>query len=276
MSTIVIADCGSTSVDWAVLNQGSVTYYHSPGFNASQATPEQIRHCLDNLPFDLADAQEIKFYGAGCRPGQSSDTVKRILQLISPKATITVNSDLYLAIDATAPCSEAIVAILGTGANSCRVADGKVMRSVRSAGYILGDHGSGAALGRELLGLYVTGQLSAPLSHALEKECSANPDIIIEKIYHEPRANTYLGSFAPFILRHISSEEIHAIVASQMHRFVETNIKPLLSDSTVECNFVGSIAEIFRPQLLEAINGIAPVANITSDPLSLLVNRIIS
>lgn len=271
METIVIADCGSTSVDWAVLTGDKVSRLSTEGFNASALSADEVERMLQPAAADIAHADVIRFYGAGCREGEPSLRVERALRRMTHAASVTVRSDIYASIDATAPDGEAIVSILGTGSNSCRVADGRIAESIRSAGFILGDDGSGAAMGRELMGEYIGGRLPADLTARLEADYGITPDEVIYRVYRRPRANAFLGSFAPFLAANATDEAIDRIISGQMRRFVDHNIARLTGHETLPCHFTGSVAVYFEPQLRKAMEGVAAVGKIIKSPLEEIV-----
>ncbi len=273
---IIIADCGSTSADWAVISDMKVDRFRTEGFNASATGTEDIARHLAPAATHLKDAAEIRFYGAGCLPGVATERVIHALNSLTDCTDITVGSDIEAAIQAVAPHGEAIVSILGTGSNSCRTSDGKVINRIRSAGYILGDWGSGAALGRELMGEYMAGRIPTHLRNLLESNYSITPDSVIEHTYRGERPNAWLGSFAPFMAENIADPFIAAIVNSQMERFVSYNIIPLIGKKPVTCHFVGSIAAGFGPQLRHAMKNVGEVGNVIASPLDAIVKRIVT
>lgn len=271
---IIIADCGGTSADWAMIRGEKIDRFRSEGFNASAVTGDEIISRLAPVTERLSGADEIRFYGAGCRPGAPTEAVKSALHHLTGCIDITVGSDLEAAIQAVAPEGEAIVSILGTGSNSCRTSDGTVINRVRSAGYILGDWGSGAAMGRELMGEYIAGRIPPQTCIILENRYGLTPDLVIEHTYRGERPNAWLGSFAPFLAENITDPFIRAIVSRQMQRFVNYNIIPLIGNEPVTCHFVGSIASNFGQPLRRAMKNVGEVGDIIASPLDAIVRRI--
>ena len=221
---ILIADSGSTKCTWILDSPGETRRICTIGINAIQHTREQIRSVLEQLPA-LGGVESVYFYGAGCGPAlpEASEKLRSELGSKFPKADVHVESDLQAAALALYGRGEGIACILGTGANSCHCRRGEILQNVPPLGYVLGDEGSGAVLGEE----------------------------IIRRVYREPYANRFLASFAPFILAHTDRPEIRGMVAASFRDFARRNLSRYPAGLPV--SFVGGIAGHFAQLLRETL-----------------------
>ena len=149
---VLIADSGSTKCTWITGDGTRTTQLRTRGINAVQHSAEQIREALGELPPHHGVAA-VRFYGAGCGETfpEASEKLRRELEAHFGTADITVESDLLGAARALWGRGEGIACILGTGSNSCLCRDGEIVCNIPPLGYVLGDEGSGAVLGRNLL-----------------------------------------------------------------------------------------------------------------------------
>lgn len=256
---ILIADCGSTKIDWCVLNGTKVDkQVFTMGINAVMLTEEEIRQRLaDELMPELdataADITEVYFYGAGCISAEVCGNVARAIKANIPTATtIEVYTDLLAAARALCGREPGIACIMGTGSNSC-LYDGKgIASNVSPLGFILGDEGSGAVLGKLFLGDVLKKQLPAELCAAFLDEYNLDLLGIIRRVYKEPLPNRFLASVTPFLSKNIAVPQIHDLVLNAFRAFFRRNIHQYTDYAKHPVNFIGSIAYYFRPVLEEA------------------------
>lgn len=257
---VLIADSGSTKTEWACFDTGMISEVRTEvtiGLNPLYCTEEEIAAVAESLDF-AADA--VYFYGSGCTP-ELSAIVRKALSRIYPAAVIEVASDVVGAARALfGHEGRGIACIIGTGSIAARVE----MRSAsivpyRSMGYILGDEGSGSALGKRLLSDYCKRAMPEELGKALE---AWHPELsaarIIENVYRSPRPNRYMASFAPFIGLHLDHPYCRRIVDCGFRDFFRRNVELILKDApdaetgrglreNIGC--VGSVAYYLKPQL---------------------------
>lgn len=256
---ILIADCGSTKIDWCVLNNGKTEkQVFTVGMNAVMLTEEEMRGRFDNeLMPQLGEFAEkissVYFYGAGCISAEVCGNVARALRAVIPTAeTVEVYTDLLAAARALCGHNPGIACILGTGSNSC-LYDGKsVVENVSPLGYILGDEGSGAVLGRLFLGDVLKKQLPAELCARFLDEYDLDLLTIIRRVYKEPQANRFLASVLPFISANISVPELHKLVLDAFRAFFRRNIRQYTEFRLHPVCFIGSVAYYFADVLREA------------------------
>lgn len=247
---ILIADSGSTKTDWAL----TPSIVNTQGLNPIHQSRDTILQILRSelLPqIDVNDVNEIYFYGSGVRP-ELEPVMEHLLREVFPKAeTIEAHSDMLGAARAVCGRNEGISSILGTGANSCLYDGKKIVDNTPALGYILGDEGSGAVLGRRFLNALYKGFLSKEIKDSFEEETDLTMAVVIERVYRQPLANRFLASLSEFIHRHLDDEAVHQLVVGNFDDFFQKNIVPY-NRRDLPVSFVGSIAWYYRPQLQES------------------------
>ena len=221
------------------------------GLNPFHVSDNEIRGVLshDLLP-QLGDVKvdAVYFYGSGVRP-EVEGRVEGLLRESFPDAqTVQAHSDLLGACRALCGDKAGIACILGTGANSCVYDGTQVVHNTPALGYILGDEGSGAVLGKHLLHDLYTGVLPHNLRITFEKEMGLELSEIINKVYREPQANRFLASLSEFIHRHLDEEGIRQLVYNTFSDFVNYHISRY-GRRDLPLSFVGSIAYYYQEQL---------------------------
>jgi N-acetylglucosamine kinase-like BadF-type ATPase len=196
----------------------------------------------------------IHFYGAGCTP-EKAILLKGILLTFFPQAEISVESDLLGAARSLCGKEKGIACILGTGSNSCEYDGEKIVSNVSPLGYILGDEGSGAVLGKRLVGDCLKRQLPEAICQAFLKETRLSPAEIIDKVYRQPQANRFLASLTPFLSAHRETPEIHALLLSCFTDFFRRNVMQY-EYQRKEVHFTGSIAWFFKEEVTEAAHAL--------------------
>ena len=256
---ILIADCGSTKIDWCVLHNAKVEkQVFTLGMNAVMLTEEEMRTRLASelLPELGAIAEKITavfFYGAGCISPEVCGNVARAIKANIPSAeTVEVYSDLLAAARALCGHEPGIACILGTGSNSCLYDGTGIASNVSPLGYILGDEGSGAVLGKLFIGDVLKKQLPAEICAAFLQEYDLDLLTIIRRVYREPQGNRFLASVTPFLSKNIAVPEVHALVLNAFRAFFRRNITNYTDYEKHPVNFVGSIAYYFGDILAEA------------------------
>ena len=242
---ILVCDSGSTKADWLYANCDSEEAVRTDGINPVRDSGESINRIVASLP-DWKP-EYIYFYGAGCIEPYSA-SVRKALQERFPKALVSVESDLLGAARALFGHEEGIACILGTGSNSCLYKNGQITANVPPMGYILGDEGSGAVLGRQLVSDIVKGQLSQELKDAFMEEFQLTPALIVENVYRKPAANRFLASLCPFLSKHRDYDEIQRLLANEFERFLRRNVL-LYNRPDLEIRYVGSISVHFEHEL---------------------------
>ncbi|MCM1021270.1 MAG: ATPase [Muribaculum sp.] len=275
----LIADSGSTKVEWCVLDGGKVIrQLFTSGFNALMLTEEEISQYLDDelvsqLGETKSEITEVYFYGAGCIDEDVCRSMRRALRNNLPEAIhIEANSDLLGAARALFGLNEGIACILGTGANSGYYNGSEIKDHVSPLGYILGDEGSGAVLGRHLIGDVLKHQLPRELCERFLDEYNLESNSILRRVYKEPMPNRFLASVTPFLLKNIEEPAIHRLVLNEFKSFFVRNVAQYDRYRQLPVSFVGSIAYLYRPVLLEAADALdTNVATVLKSPMEGLV-----
>lgn len=259
----LIADSGSTKTDWCLAAGGqSIARYSTQGINPFQQNEENIREIIVNelLPQinDMNAVDEVYFYGAGCR-GDMIQTMETLLKdTINGVSVVEVNGDLLAAARALCGRNAGVACILGTGTNSCLYDGERIVANVPPLGYILGDEGSGAVLGRNLVNALYKGRMPVRLVEMFEEETGLTLPTIIYKVYKEPLANRLLASFSLFVSRHIDEyDELRNLVIDNFKAFFRNNIRRyesflLAHQNLTEVNAIGSMACYYESELRTA------------------------
>ena len=250
----LLADSGSTKTDWALLKDDErVQRFATQGINPFMLEKSEIVNILNaELLPQLGDipVAVIEFYGAGCR-GDQCGLVQSALSEVFSAENISVDSDMLGAARLLCHTDEGIVCILGTGSNSCLYDGYQIVQNVSPLGFILGDEGSGAVLGKRLLGDILKQQLPPSVVEAFFAEYSLTSDEIIRKVYKESFPNRFLASFCPFLSRHLSEPTVHDLLVDEFKRFFSRNVANY-SRQDLPVHFVGSVAFHFHELLKEA------------------------
>ena len=222
----LIADSGSTKTSWAVVDDKETKMIGTAGINPAVQSEDTIMCTLHEMVSILTDGpREIYFYGAGCR-GKVSLLMEQCLRQAFPDAdTVCVESDLLGAARALFGSSEGIACILGTGSNSCLYDGNVIMANVPPLGYILGDEGSGAALGKTFFNALFKGDLPEELKNMYLEETHQTYDDVIRRVYREQNANRYLASTSLFIANHLDVRQLVDIVDQNFEQFFVKNVR---------------------------------------------------
>ena len=273
----LIADCGSTKIDWCLIENGKVVkQVFTTGMNAVMLTEEEMaqRIAAELMP-ELGSADGIEavhFYGAGCISPEVCDNVANAIRKSIPAPVINVATDLLAAARALCGHEAGIARIMGTGSNSCYYDGEKICDNVSPLGYILGDEGSGAVLGKILIGDVLKNQLPADLCEKFLKQYDLDRMAIIRRVYKEPQGNRFLASITPFLIQNIDRPEVHALVLNSFKSFFIRNIQQYPGYDKLKVNFIGSIAYYYKDVLTEAANACnCTVGTIIKSPMQGLI-----
>lgn len=254
---ILIADAGSSGTQWALLDgDNTISRFESNAINPVTQSVDAIASTFALVGFGLeqydADVKRVFFYGAGCRGDYSSKVLDAIARML-PMAAISVQSDIYGACYALCGSDPGIVAILGTGSNSCYFDGHKVAESVPSLGYILGDEGSGGYIGRRLLSDIYKGLMPKAVTDKFMSEYGLTVDAVIDRVYRSPDPNKFLASFTPFIRHNIEVPEMRRLVLDSFSDFIGRNLASYPDAHSCAIGFVGSVAYYFSDLLRDAL-----------------------
>ena len=253
---MLIADSGSTKTDWMLLDheQDIVKTFSTKGLNPNILSDKQIAaELISEIQFDDVRDENVNiyFYGAGCSGRINTDRIKGILQSQFSKSVINVHSDIEAAVFATCNNKPAIVAILGTGSNSCFFSEDEISGLEYSLGYILGDEGSGSYFGKKLLRDHFYGKLPVELQEKFNANFELSRDEVIERIYRQTFPNEFIASFLPFYQENINHPWCKKIIDDGLEEFLRIYIQRFNNFEKVPVHFIGSVAYFFEDQLKE-------------------------
>jgi glucosamine kinase len=271
---IAIVESGSTKSDWRVVApDGTVQQFVTAGFNPFFTNANAIADELsqDAALMRMAPAmRELHFYGAGCSSEEMNRIVADGLKVVFPQARVHVDHDLMGAALAAGKGGACIVCILGTGSNACFFDGERIDNGRPSLGFILGDEGSGAWFGKRLLADHLHGLTPAPLSDALIA-AGADRRTVLERIYRQPRPNTYLAGFMPTLHRFRAEPYVQELMRSGFTAFLERYVQ-VFPHRDVPLHFVGSVAYFFREELDIAAEALGlSVGRVERQPVDALV-----
>ncbi|MBO5720014.1 MAG: ATPase [Bacteroidales bacterium] len=252
---IVIADSGSTKTDWVFVENGNISErIISKGINPFFETREEIINEI-KLVFEKVDfinkISAIYFYGAGCTAEKSEVVKYAITKVVGDNVLIEVNSDLLGAARALFGREKGIASILGTGSNSCYYNGKFIEKNISPLGFILGDEGSGAVIGKLFIGALLKNRFGENLKLKFLSECNLTTEEIIDRVYRKPFPNRFLASLSPIIAKHLNNQEIHSLVVNCFKDFFKRNVMQYDYINN-KVAFIGSIAFHYKDILTEA------------------------
>lgn len=254
---ILIADGGSTKVDWIALDntKNEVFRVRTLGLNPAVVPQEELKNRIINM-FQLIQikeqVKEIHFYGAGCGTPKPVEILKGVMQNIFTNATINIAEDMLAAVYAASGKKPAIVCILGTGSNSCYFDGENMEMNVASLGYTLMDEASGNYFGKRLIRDFYYKRMPKAIAKKFEAKFDLDADTIKYNLYRQPNPNMYLASFASFMFDFKEEKYIKRLIKKGYNEFFKCRILPLKKDSNTPIYFIGSIAFYFN-DILEKV-----------------------
>lgn len=273
MEKIIIADAGSTKIDWLIMNEDGceIETISTHGLNALMSESEDMERQFEGVASRVAlndRISRIYYYGAGCSTPAICRKVERALSKSFSGAKAEVASDLLGAARALLGDKEGIVCLLGTGSNSCSYDGEKIVRNVPSLGYVLGDEGSGSALGKRLVADVFKGHLPEPIRDKFLEYYQLNLENILDYTYRHPGANRFLASLVPFIKDHIWNPYLYSLVREEFMQFLKRNVAMYEGAHSHKLTFAGSIAYNFSDILEETANQLGyKISKIDKSPI---------
>ena len=251
---ILIADSGSTSTNWVLVEDGkSVQSLFTPGINPFYQTPEEIAGEIATLTLNVkpSSVKAIYFYGAGC-VADKIEMVKHAIAQSFTQSQIYVESDLVAAARGLLQHEAGIACILGTGSNSCFYNGKNIVSNVSPLGFILGDEGSGAVLGKKFIADCLKNQLPEELKNKFLTTFGLTANDIINHVYRKPFPNRYLAQFTPFLAENMAEPAIYNLIFDSFTDFFVRNVMQYPNFEEYPVSFVGSIAYYFK-DILEVV-----------------------
>jgi len=251
----LIADSGSTKTAWKLIeNSGKSKDIRTSGINPFFRTEEEIFTVWEKSMLSETGSKitEVYFYGTGIINAEKGDIIKRALNRLYPNASIATYSDVLAAAHALFGNKPGIACILGTGSNVCLYDGKEITGGVSPLGFILGDEGSGAVMGRKLLGDYFKEVMPLYLRNSFAKRFNLTREEALNRVYRSEKPNQFLAQFTPFLSEHESSAYCQEFVHRNFMEFFERNVTHIPEYTNYSIGFVGSVAFYFSQILNNA------------------------
>ncbi len=252
---LLIADSGSTKTDWRLVkNGGEKVSYETIGFNPYMIDSASVLNELASS--ELIEVKEkvthVYFYGAGCSSEDKNKIIFNPLNTFFSNARVEVEHDMLAAARAACGNEKGMVAILGTGSNSCLYNGDVIVENVAALGYILGDNGSGADIGKTFIRTYLGNELPSAVAEDFKKQYRLTLTDVLDAVYKQPLPNRFLAGFSLFVHKHLSNPEISNMVEERFDLFFEKNICKYSDYETYQLHLIGSIAANYQ-RLIEKV-----------------------
>ncbi|MBL7887999.1 MAG: N-acetylglucosamine kinase [Bacteroidia bacterium] len=277
---ILIADSGSTKTDWRLIDEEkNIHQFQTQGLNPYFQTSEQIAEIIQhelvskfsntiNFP---GSKLSIHFYGAGCKTEDKKTLVKDSLLKLFSSSEVFVESDMLGAARALCGRSPGITAILGTGSNTCYYDGNKIAENRTSTGFILGDEGSGAHIGKTFIQAFLNDELPEELAIRFQERFKLSKDDIIDAVYRKPLPNRFLASFSKFVYQNQKEEYILQLLITCFEQFFDKHVCKYSQHKQLQLNCVGSVAFYYS----NILRGVADkkgvlIGTIVESPISAL------
>ena len=262
---ILIADSGSTKTDWRLQDENKkIHQFRTIGFNPRFHSTQEISNAIaqDLVPKIEADKiSNVYYYGVACSSPDKIQIVSDALKENIKNAKIEVNHDLLGAARSLCQHHEGMVAILGTGSNSCYYDGENIRENITSLGYILGDEGGGAYMGMKLIKCYLENELPPDLHQLFYQKYKLDKDEILDSVYSKPLPIKFFGSFTPFLLHNIRNPFINKLVYDSFLAFFKKQICKYSKHKEVKLSCTGSIAFYF----VDILKQVASDCNVSLD-----------
>lgn len=252
---ILIVDSGSTKTDWIALDEKGSEIFSTQtlGLNPQMLSNEILNERIKNN-FDIyknrKNVSKLFFYGAGCGVESTQERIRKVFEKIFINCDFDIKEDTFAAVYSAVEIGvPSIVNIIGTGSN-CSYYDGEnVIQKVQSLGYVLMDYASGNYFGKYLIRAYYFNKMPEYLRKEFSEKFDLSPNTIKNKLYREENPNTYLASFARFLIENKSNEYFKEIIFKGLERFIDYQILQYDDFSKVDIHYVGSIAYYLKDEI---------------------------
>ncbi|CAD7802225.1 hypothetical protein CHRY9390_00897 [Chryseobacterium aquaeductus] len=275
---VAIVDSGSTKSDWVILDEFKNVFLKTEtiGFNPNFISRELIVPEIEknkSLTSVKNSITKIYFYGSGCGVKQNCDTIEEEVGKVFTNAKISVREDLAAAAFAAYNGKPAIVCIMGTGSNSCYFDGENLKIKLPSLGILIGDEGSGSAIGKQLVRRFFMQKLPQDLHDEFENTYHLTIDEALKNMYHGSRPNAFLADFNKFVVERKDHPYFIQMVSEEMKNFFEYQVLPYEESKESEINFIGSIAYYYENILRSVASELnLNVGHVVQKPIESLVN----
>ncbi len=273
---IAIVESGSTKSDWRlVADDKSVTPFITLGFNpyfmdADEIAAELLSHAI--LQQEAATVTQLWFYGAGCSSPSMNEVVAHAFRQVFINARVVVAHDLLGAALATGKGSACLVGILGTGSNACYFDGEDIHNGLPSLGYVLGDEASGAWFGKRIVADHIHGLLPPDMHRQLDGT-GVDRELVLTRVYREPRPNTFLAAFTPLLSEFRDTDYAQSLLREGLDAFLTRYVCAFPQHRELPLHFVGSVAFHFQKELRDRARLLGlQVGEVTQHPVEGLLH----
>jgi N-acetylglucosamine kinase-like BadF-type ATPase len=249
MPVSLIADSGATKAEWVLINNGKKKTLFTQGISPYFLNTDQVTELVEKeLVKKLKNVivEEIHYYGTGCANPENAKSIKKALQRVFQQAHINVNTDLMAAARAVCGHEKGIACILGTGSNSCYYNGKNILKNSPGIGYVLGDEGSGAYLGKKVIQYYLYNTFDEDLRARFDAKFVTNGVEILDNVYKKPLPNRYLAGFTMFLAENRGHYMIENIIEDGLNDFFFQHLCKYNEVWKYPVSFVGSVANGFK------------------------------
>lgn len=248
----LIADSGATKAEWCLLHNNKAKTIITQGISPYFLTTEQISEILRKELFPKLkkiQVDEVYYYGTGCANADNAKSVKKAILQVFAGAKVDVQHDLMAAARALCGREKGVACILGTGSNSCYYDGKKIIKNSPGLGYVLGDEGSGAYLGKKVIQYYLYNTFDEDLRARFDATYVTTTAEILENVYKKPLPNRYLAGFAKFLADNRGHYMIENIIEDGLNDFFFYHLCKYREAWTLPISFAGSVAFGFKDVL---------------------------
>jgi glucosamine kinase len=275
MSVTLIADSGATKAEWVLVGEGrkktiftqGISPYFLDTAQVGQLVDQELKQKIKNV-----EVEEVYYYGTGCSNAENAKSIKKALQKLFTGAKIEVNTDLMAAARAVCGDQKGIAAILGTGSNSCYFNGKNILKNSPGLGYVLGDEGSGAYLGKKVIQYYLYNTFDDDLRALFDAKFVTSQVEILDNVYKKPLPNRYLAGFTMFLAENRGHYMIENIIEDGLNEFFFQHLCKYNEVWKFPVNFVGSVADGFKDVIQQLCSSYEfELGNILKNPMQGLV-----
>jgi N-acetylglucosamine kinase-like BadF-type ATPase len=276
MSVRLIADSGATKAEWVLLYNGKKQTLFTQGISPYFLNTDQIAALVEEelaprLHYRLPG--EVHYYGTGCSNPDNAKSVKKALSRVFPGAAVHVNTDLMAAARAICGQEKGVACILGTGSNSCYYNGKSIVKNSPGIGYILGDEGSGAYLGKKVIQYYLYNTFDEDLRARFDARFVTTSVEILDNVYKKPLPNRYLAGFTMFLAENRGHYMIENIIEDGLNDFFFQHLCKYNEIWKLPVSFVGSVADGFKDVIRQLCDSYEfDLGTIMKNPMAGLVN----
>lgn len=275
----LIADSGSTKTAWCLLEDDGTarriedTIGLNPHYIDAKGIIEKLKtSLLEEVRVLLPSIRAVHFYGAGCSTPIDVAVVTEALEVCFPNSTVAVEHDLLAAARALCQREPGLVAILGTGSNSCYYDGEKIADNIHALGFMLGDEGGGANLGRLLIRSYFYREMPKDLRQIFYDTYQLTKEELFQNVYHKPLPNRYVAGFAKFATKNRSHAYIKGLINENFDKFITQHLLKYEQCKSLPIHFIGSIGIVFEEELRKALSSTGLEAgNLIKNPIEGLI-----